>query len=308
MEKFTDWRDKGTGIAPFLPQTPLLSLESGVRRIANNGILVLKLIITLPLILISSLLYWTPLKKPLWKLLLKLLCNFQVQVTCQGVKKRDLSSKHLPRKGQLYLVNYTSPLDALALYFSSQGEPVFLIPHVKDKDVKLYKLRVLEFIQFTLRGSLFEDGDNFPTISQLSDVEDYTAFLFPEGTSSNGKSILPFAVTQEFLDEFVGQEEGVSNSVSNPQNKLRGDWELQTISLKVNTVLVTPLKIGSWKYLVRMSSTGVNYKCKISEPTGGKIDQLRTVMCGGDKYKLVGKELNVASKKRFVKAYGDRRR
>lgn len=59
---------------------------------------------------------------------------------------------------------------------------------------------------------------------------------------------------------------------------------------------------------MRMSSTGVNYKCKISEPTSGKIDELRTVMCGGDKYKLVGKELNVASKKRFVKAYGDRRR
>ncbi|QID83096.1 lysophosphatidic acid acyltransferase loa1 [Saccharomyces pastorianus] len=145
MEKYTNWRDNGTGIAPFLPNT--IRKPSKVMTACLLGILGVKTIIMLPLIM----LYLLTGQNNLLGLILKFTFSWKEEITVQGIKKRDVrKSKHYPQKGKLYICNCTSPLDAFSVVLLAQGPVTLLVP---SNDI-VYKVSIREFINFILAGVL----------------------------------------------------------------------------------------------------------------------------------------------------------
>lgn len=310
MEKFTNWRDKGTGIAPFIPTPPPLAQEKGLKGFLGGISFVLKLILASPIVLVALLLKWTPAYHPLCKVAIKMIFGWNLQVSVQGVKSRKQGPQSMPSKGKVYIVNYTSPLDPLVLWFIARGPVAFCVPKPQRKTASLYRLNFWEIVQFTLGGSTWGSAQHdFQEIKSAMELSNYVTYVFAEGTTSNGKSVLPFVVTQQFWNEFLGEPTvGSSSSVKTLTSTASRDAEVRAIHIKINSSLTTPLRIGAWRYLARASSQGVTYKCRISEPLGCDLEKTRVALCGGDKFKLVGKELNTESKMKFAVEYGSRRR
>ncbi|QLG71166.1 hypothetical protein HG535_0B02040 [Zygotorulaspora mrakii] len=281
MEKFTNWRDRGTGIAPFLP--PSVSAPGFGAKLVLGLTLLVKSLFILPLLVICAITR----SKSVLKLILLILFNCKVDVTIHGVKKRDMQgAKHYPQKDKLYMCNSSSPLDALALSLIALDQSLFLIPFEKT----IYKMSREKYMDFVLDGSLNAKKYG-QEVSSMDQLKGYVLFMFPEGTSSNGKSILPFQVDVDSMQEFLGYS---SNSAT----------LVQTIHIKINGTLVTPLTITKSKYIVRMLIKGVNIKIKINEPQSiFPIDDVRINMNDGNKFKLVSKTLDIESKGRFAQEF-----
>ncbi|SCV06045.1 LANO_0H20890g1_1 [Lachancea nothofagi CBS 11611] len=312
MEKFTNWRDKGTGIAPFLPTPPYLAQEKGFQAVLSVSKFVLKTICALPVIILALASSWAPgrVSKTLWGVVAKIVCNWNLQVAIQGVKRRDKQSK-LPAVNEVYVVNCSSPLDCVVLWFLAQGPAAFCIPSVRGKTVRFFHLTIWQFVKFTLNNGELPVLASLAEVDNIAQLKNRVVYLFAEGTTSNGKSILPFTVSQESWDAFLGNkpETGISTSSNaGSRHSNLSKVKCQAIHLKINSSLTTPLRVSKWRFLVRVSTQGVNCKCKISEPIDSDLIKIRKTMCGGDKFKLVGKELTIDSKRSFVKEFGHRRR
>lgn len=210
MEKYTNYRDNGTGISPFMPSTSHKNVTNGhniIYSIFMTIIFIIKIIILTPILLC---LIGVTFNGSMSYLLMKLLFHYQIDVTVQGKSKRVINkARDYPNRGsqQLYICNYTSPLDAVVCYIMSQDHKVlYLVAHENE----IYGMRFWKFIQYTLaqdHSQLVKNGEKIPHWEEVR--KDYTCFLFAEGTTSNGKSVLPFAISDPFLQEFItgGQEE-----------------------------------------------------------------------------------------------------
>ncbi|CUS21881.1 LAQU0S04e02938g1_1 [Lachancea quebecensis] len=310
MEKFTNWRDKGTGIAPFLPTPPPLAQEKGLKGFLGGLSLALKLTLAFPIVLVALLLKWTPVYRPMWKAAVKLVFAWKLQVSVQGVKSRKQGPQFMPTKGKVYVVNYTSPLDPLALWLIARGPVAFCVPNSRRKTISLNRLSLWDLVKFTLGGSTWDSTQpDYQEVKSAMELSNYVTYIFAEGTTSNGKSVLPFVITQQFWNDFLGEPTvGSSSSVKAPSSVATRDAEVRAVHIKINGSLTTPLRVNKWRYLARASSQGVTYKCRISEPLGHDLEKTRVALCGGDKFKLVGKELNTESKMKFAVEYGSRRR
>ncbi|GAV52187.1 hypothetical protein ZYGR_0AG01780 [Zygosaccharomyces rouxii] len=285
MEKYTSWRDKGTGIAPFLP--PPVSNPGFGTLLLQTLLFVMKLVILLPL-LIS---YGISHSKSILSWILGFLFGWKLDVIVQGVKRRDLGNpRNYPQKGKLYLCNSTSALDALALDMISQGPSCFLVPH----DHTIFKMNRNQYFEFAQSGSL--DASRFGhEVGNIRQLKNTVNFMFAEGTCSNGKSVLPFALNETELLEFLQLPETDRSAT------------LQSIQLKVNGSLVTPLEVNQYKYLTTMYTRGVHFKIKLNEPQKlVPLEELRASLNDSNKFKLVSKTLNVESKRRFVQEYSSK--
>ncbi|SCU94857.1 LAME_0F09626g1_1 [Lachancea meyersii CBS 8951] len=310
MEKFTNWRDKGTGIAPFLPTPPPLSQEKGLGLVLNNVKFVFKAVCVFPLALLA-LMMPEMVSKKLWLIVMKVLFSWSIQVAAQGVKKRDQRGE-LPATGHVYVVNCNCPLDALVLWFLAQGPVAFCVPLIRGKSTRVFQLSVWQFFEFALNsGQIHGDLSSFREVETVSQLKNQVVYVFAEGTTSNGKSVLPFAFSQESWLDLLDQRSATAGSSSSYNSSTRLSTpkvDINAIQLKVNSSLTTPLRIDRWKYLVRASSQGVSYKCKMIKSVEPQLEKVRTALVGGDKFRLVGKELNFESKLRFVKEFASRRR
>ncbi|CCH60329.1 hypothetical protein TBLA_0C05320 [Henningerozyma blattae CBS 6284] len=283
MEKYSDWRDKGTGIAPFLP--PVTKKYSTFSIIIKSLILLVKITILLPLILLNIILQNAKINN----LILKFLFGYNLTVTIKGVKRREINAKqHYPQLNRLYICNSTSPLDTMILDSLSQGPSAFIVPVHNI----FYKMNSAEYRKFALSGSL--DAKQFGhKIQHFIQLKGHVCYLFAEGTLSNGKSILPFEVNITTLLEFF--ELNVKND-SLPV--------LQTIHIKVGNSLTTPLPVSQYTYFWRLLENSASIKCIISEPQeNSSLDKLRITLNDDDKYKLVSKSLDIDAKKRFIYEY-----
>ncbi|KAJ4357043.1 Lysophosphatidic acid:oleoyl-CoA acyltransferase 1, partial [Neurospora sp. IMI 360204] len=119
MEKFSQFRDRGSGISPFMPSpAPESSLPS---RLFGPLIFLLRLPFFL-LYTISYFLLLPLLPSPLRKLLLwgifALTGTWWSDLQLDGVKRGSLSQQpptRIPRAGTVIAANFTSPLDAVYL-------------------------------------------------------------------------------------------------------------------------------------------------------------------------------------------------
>lgn len=188
MEKFSNWRDKGTGISPFVPipepSTPLYS------RIISPLISLIKLPILLSLFLLSFI--WT--SPSLIKIIIKFLFSFsKIDFSVQGIKRSNLIkiNQSKPSLNQIIFVNYITPIDSLFLAtisnVSSWRKLAFVIPDSKG-DTYVYSM--WGFIKHSFQFPHSITSGKKITLDKLL-KQNLVVFYFIEGTPSNNRSILP---------------------------------------------------------------------------------------------------------------------
>lgn len=277
MEKFTDWRDKGTGIAPFLPVgSGRLGLGA---KVGCTLLLVVKFLVVSPLILV----YWLTRSKAVFRWVMSFLFDWSVDVTVLGIKRRNLK-KHdaYPHRGRFYVCKSSSALDAYILDSIAQGKSTFLVASGNA----LYAMNKCQYSNYALDGSL-NVKKYAQEIHNGEILQDRVVFMFPEGTCSNGKSVLPFEIDENSVESLLGE-----------------NLSVQVTHLKINPSLTTPLRVSRWELVTRMVANGVHAKIKIHEAQNiAPLDKLRVALNDGNKFKLVSKTLDVEAKRKFVSEY-----
>ncbi|KAF9130660.1 hypothetical protein BGW39_002802 [Mortierella sp. 14UC] len=226
MEKFSRWRDQGTGIQPFLPPVPANADHSPIQKVFTAVLMIIKPVtglVKLILVGILSLLFvlleaagliFTPVA-PLHRLyhrfisaviiraILVMLGFFWIKneaVTLRrgrssGTGNRSQSSsRRATPSGELIVCNWSSYIDILYLAF--RFDPVF---------TQMYST-TLTVRQITLWGALRQAG-SYPELSPPEGIETFPLLdfvkdmhkkgsgpvvIFPEGTTTNNRAILKF--------------------------------------------------------------------------------------------------------------------
>ncbi|KAF7944097.1 hypothetical protein EAE96_010507 [Botrytis aclada] len=195
MEKYSQFRDRGSGIAPFLPvQTP----SAGIYAPVHLFLFLFKL----PIFLAVSTTYflflqWFPLgslpKKAILWMILGIPGVWWIDLQIDGVKKGSLAKKHegrVPEPADIIASSFTSPIDSL--YLAAIFDPIFTVSYPHTRQVH----------QISLLGAIFRalqspkeyppKGSKMTDLSALlSRFPGRAIVVFPECTTTNGKGILP---------------------------------------------------------------------------------------------------------------------
>ncbi|KAH6841043.1 hypothetical protein B0I37DRAFT_438588 [Chaetomium sp. MPI-CAGE-AT-0009] len=203
MEKFSQFRDRGSGISPFLPVTTPSSIPATVFHAilfltrlpfflsyATAYFLVLQHLPFLPTVS-RKLLLWSLLAIPgVW----------WVDLQLDGVKRGSLSQQprsRVPHPRSIIAANCTSPIDAL--YLAAVFDPIFVASHPASRKVR--HISLLAAIAAALSPSAqlcsLEEWEAQGS-SELTDLRalvarypDRAIAVFPECGTTNGKGILP---------------------------------------------------------------------------------------------------------------------
>ncbi|KAH6641376.1 hypothetical protein F5144DRAFT_506599 [Chaetomium tenue] len=206
MEKFSQFRDRGSGISPFLPVTTPSSIPATI----FHAILFLT---RLPFFLTYATAYFLVLhhlpllptfarKLLLWSLL-AIPGVWWVDLQLDGVKRGSLSQQprsRVPHARSIIAANCTSPIDAL--YLAAVFDPIFVASHPSSRKVR--PISLLTAIASALSPSaqlltLQEWETQHPpsTLTTLHALTtrhpDRVIAVFPECGTTNGKGILPLA-------------------------------------------------------------------------------------------------------------------
>jgi len=197
MEKYSQFRDKGTAIAPFLPVPPTPS------NILWTPLSIFLFACRLPLLVPISILYfcvleWIPVGHAvkycaLW-LMLGVPGVWWVDLQIDGVRRGQLqtSGDHFPRAGSIIASSFTSPLDPL--YLAGIFQPIFTrsYPHTRKVErITLFSAILLAWSPPTISPP---DESKLVTLSELcEDYPDKIVCVFPETTTTNGRGILPLS-------------------------------------------------------------------------------------------------------------------
>ncbi|MCJ1456672.1 hypothetical protein MMC28_007035 [Mycoblastus sanguinarius] len=199
MEKFSQYRDRGSGIAPFYP---IPTEASGISLPFH----VFLFIIRLPILLAATLTYffvlqWFPIgslgkKASLW-LILGIPGVWWIDLQIDGVKKGSLAKHHkarLPQPGSIIASSHTSPIDSL--YLAAIFDPVFTASYPSTRQVQCISL-----FHAMLRAFHHPQYDP-PQDAHLIDLQtliqkhpNRAIVVYPECTTTNGKGILPFSTS-----------------------------------------------------------------------------------------------------------------
>lgn len=190
MEKFSNWRDKGTGISPFMP------VDSQPLGIAGRALQLLLVVAKLPIFVVVYLGYLTicPFASVANFLVVTLFGFRKVEVTADGVKKSRSKEVDAQRPGpnDVVVVNYVSPIDPLILASIAKvswRNIYFLIP---DNSGDLYEYSAWGAAKQALSPSAENALLSTEKVTDLSRYSSKLVYIFAEGTTSNNRSILPF--------------------------------------------------------------------------------------------------------------------
>lgn len=279
MEKFSTWRDRGTGISPFMPvEAPPAS------PVARLGVQPLVFGVKLPFLLVALALYWTVLPLPaMARFILGTLCGFCIEVSVDGVKRSrvDEIDRARPSTNDWVVANYVSPLNGLILASvarCSWRDIVVLIPNQHG-----------QLLQYSVWGviahALSSDPVPAPHLKEVSSLFGKLVLHFPEGTPSNNRALLPLIGIPP-VDGFT----------------------VKTVLLKVSPpTLTTPLPLASpWQYFYSLVSTSArrSVKAKIFPHVDSNVN-----LAESQKYfdlnqlSSVGTELDLQLKQRFYTEY-----
>ncbi|KAI0967556.1 hypothetical protein F4678DRAFT_445968 [Xylaria arbuscula] len=196
MEKYSQFRDRGSGISPFLPAATPTSLMS---NIIGTWIFIFRLPIFvaycaayflvldhLPMpALLRKLLLWTILAIPgIWWIDLQL----------DGVKRGSLSQQppsRFPRERAVIAAQFTSPLDAV--YLATIFDPIFVVSYPDTR--KVQRVSLFRAMALALAPPTIETPRTALTdLRALVEHNPHRVIaVFPEMTTTNGKGILPFS-------------------------------------------------------------------------------------------------------------------
>ncbi|KAF4624707.1 hypothetical protein G7Y89_g13462 [Cudoniella acicularis] len=197
MEKYSQFRDRGSGIAPFFP---VLSQPAGLYMPVHIFLFLIKL----PLLITISTTYflflqWFPLGSLLKKAILWLILGIPgiwwIDLQIDGVKKGSLAKKHegrVPEPGNVIASSFTSPIDSL--YLAAIFDPIFTVSYPHTRQVQYISLFGAIF------RALSKPREYPPKGAKMTDLRTLVAehptrviVVFPECTTTNGKGIMPFS-------------------------------------------------------------------------------------------------------------------
>ncbi|KAH7408692.1 hypothetical protein DE146DRAFT_629583 [Phaeosphaeria sp. MPI-PUGE-AT-0046c] len=197
MEKYSQFRDKGTAIAPFLPVSPAPAsiLWTPVSLVTFLG--------RLPFLLGISVTYfcfleWMPVGHAvkycaLW-LMLGIPGVWWVDLQVDGVKRGQLNTAgdHLPRPGTIIASSFTSPLDPL--YLAGIFQPLFTRSYPHTRKVERITLFRAIMVAFSPPKVTPPPNAKLYTLKELVECNPTKIIcVFPETTTTNGRGILPLS-------------------------------------------------------------------------------------------------------------------
>ncbi|KAI9348380.1 hypothetical protein BD770DRAFT_421413 [Pilaira anomala] len=223
MEKYSRWRDAGTGIQPFLPPVPPRTDSSILVTLSNVLHIVIgpiQAIIKIILISLLGLLYilfvqvlgslltpiaplkrmWTSLfSKVLLRLVLFLAGFFHIKTETVSIRKSRGSTGRVEsnrvKKGDVIVTNWTSYIDVL--YLASKYNPVFTQVYIESDKVKMISLWEAIRLVGKIPESKPNDQDQVYTVKELSIKAKESGWgpivVFAEGATTNGRALLKFA-------------------------------------------------------------------------------------------------------------------
>ncbi|KAL4941283.1 hypothetical protein BDV06DRAFT_5328 [Aspergillus oleicola] len=252
MEKFSQFRDRGSGIAPFLPVP--LQPAPGCCPLPIRAFL---FCIRLPFFVFVCasyflILQWLPIgslgkKASLW-CILGIPTIWWVDLQVDGVRKGNLSKQQsrLPGPGSIIAASFTSPIDAL--YLAAIFDPIFTASYPNTTEVE--HISLLSAILRAFAPPQMRPAHNTKTI-RLADLcrryPNRPIVAFAECTTTNGRGILP-----------------LSPSLSNVET----DTKVFPVSLRYTPEdIVTPLPGRYMSFLWALLSKPTHYiKVRIAEP------------------------------------------
>lgn len=197
MEKFSNWRDKGTGIAPFMPhESPKSTL---VLYVLDPFVLLLKWPL---LVVLYGLISVAP--KAITKQLLSLLSVSDIDLLVEGVRKLrvDQVNASKPTIGEVVVSNHVSPLDVFVVFVTSNVSSLSDIQVIVPQNQKFYSFTVWEVLAMP-----FNSPRHVLDLSHLLASPDpkKLALVFAEGSTTNNKAVLAFdsSVTSMLADKKV---------------------------------------------------------------------------------------------------------
>lgn len=191
MEKFSNWRDKGTGISPFMPTVQTNSSALSKIYIIPKCLL---LMVKLPIFLLACIVYSVVPSQTISRFIAFVLFGLRkYDLTVEGIKRTRLNEieSAKPKVNDLVVVNYVSPIDALLVYIISNAslrDIAFLIPNSKGQ---LYEYSIVSFFNHTFSNEFGNETSKI-LVKDLSKYKNKLVYVFLEGTPSNNKAVLPF--------------------------------------------------------------------------------------------------------------------
>lgn len=196
MEKYSQYRDRGSGIAPFfLVNSPVSAIWMPVY--------IFLFILRLPFFVTVTLTYfvflqWIPLgslaKKAMLWMILGVPGIWWIDLQIDGVKKGSLAghASKVPGPSNIIASSFTSPIDSL--YLAAIFDPIFTISYPHTRQVQYVSL-----LGSILRA--FSKPQEYPPPdAKLIDLGTLVAehpkrviVVFAECTTTNGRGILPFS-------------------------------------------------------------------------------------------------------------------
>ncbi|GAB7349768.1 hypothetical protein MBLNU459_g0493t1 [Dothideomycetes sp. NU459] len=260
MEKYSQFRDRGSGIAPFFP---IPTQPSGVALPVHLFLFVTRVAIVVPFALLYFLLLsWLPLgplvkKAALW-VILGVPGVWWIDLAVDGVKKGSLGTHRgrLPHDGSVIASSYTSPLDAL--YLAAIFDPLFTQSYPDERKVQRISLWRAMFNAIASPESAPPAGTRLVDVGELvKQHPDRCIAVFPESTATNGRGILPFSPSLLTVP---------------PETKIF------PVSLKYTPAdVTTPVPNSYWAFLWNLCSKPTHcIRVRIAEPTHNA--SARTVM------------------------------
>lgn len=298
MEKFTEWRDPGTGILPFMPigrrrRTPLL--ERLVQLVLTVFYFVSKAV-PLALLVLLTAIPVALVRQFVLKAILS--CVFStnylsfgtdlVDLGIEGVKKSNykLVKANSPQKGDFVVVNFTSPLDPV-LWYILCSDAVYVT--FSEDGKSLVELSFAETIAHSLSSEPLDSGKQVKLLS----LKGKCVFFIAEGTTSNGKAILPYNYSEQ-TKALLSQNRALFKFKVMSTRLVPGDL----------TTPVPELKFGYLMRLLRHTST-LQFKTRLLlvDPDQLQWELLRQKSADLGRVRAVGRELDIQSKRRFLKKY-----
>ncbi|PLB46293.1 putative vacuolar protein sorting protein Vps66 [Aspergillus steynii IBT 23096] len=198
MERFTQFRDRGSGIAPFLPiPSEPLSFQLPLR--------IFLFCVRLPFFIFVCLSYflvlqWLPIgslgkKASLW-CILGVPSIWWIDLQVDGVRKGSLSKQHqarLPGPGSVIASSFTSPIDAV--YLAAIFDPIFTASYPNSRQVEHISLLQAILRAFAAPQPSPPPGTRLVELATL--VQKYPGrpiVTFPECTTTNSRGILPMSL------------------------------------------------------------------------------------------------------------------
>lgn len=187
MEKFSNWRDKGTGISPFMPPVSEKSF------LTNNVIAPLLVILKLPFLIALYLAVYVVPKPAVELALTRLMGVGDIDLLVEGIRKTKMAEieRYKPSTNDIVLVNLISPIDVFVLFVTSRVNSLNQIRVIIPRQGVLHVFSVWKYVSFMF-GELSESLSEETRLTSYDELKGKLVFLFPEGTSTNNKAILPF--------------------------------------------------------------------------------------------------------------------